>query len=286
MKDFKTLLFIPGIKPKWFENVRTSQADCVIFDLEDSVPLHLKSEARSNVSKAIEVFSDSDTKIFVRINKSKDFFDIDDLREIIKKGLDGIVLPKIDSLEELTRLSDLVAEIEAEKGINHQQISFIPILETAKSMIYAYEIALSERVIGIAGLSAKDGDVARALGYKWTPEGLETLYMRSKIVMAARAAEVMPLGGLWQDVHNLEGLRKHSVFNRGLGFVGELILHPSNASIVNEIYSYSSEELEYYEGMVEAFRKAELSGESAIMYRGDHIDYAHVKTAEEILKRY
>ncbi|MBM4763217.1 CoA ester lyase [Bacillus sp. B15-48] len=283
MERYRTLLFVPGIKKNWFEKVTSYQADGIILDLEDSVSIQAKSEARQYVSKAIPVLASKGVNVFVRINKVHDGFDKDDLRSIVQAGLRGIVLPKIDGPEEIEQLTDIVKALEEQKGLKTGDIGILPILETAKSMQFAYEIACCDRVIGIAGLAAKNGDVARALGYQWTSKGLETLYMRSKVVMAARAAGVIPYGGLWQDVHNLEGLRRSSEFNRQLGFDGELILHPSNVSIVNEIYSPTKEDIAYYQGMVEAFELAERSGETAIMYQGEHIDYAHVKTAKEVL---
>ena len=282
MRNYRSLLFVPAIKKNWFEKIPSYGSDGVILDLEDSVPIQLKTEARANVEQAIPELSAKGVHVFVRINRV-DEFDREDLKAVVQNGLSGIVLPKLDGPGEIGALSRVLDRLEEEKGLEKGFVKLLPILETAKSMQLAYEIACCERVMGIAGLSAKNGDVARALGYQWTTEGLETLFMRSKVVMAARAAGVQPIGGLWQDVHNLDGLRKSASFNRQLGFVGELILHPSNAPIVNEIYAPSEEDIEYYSGMVEAFEAAERNGVSAIMYRGEHIDYAHVKTAREML---
>lgn len=283
MDIYRTLLFVPGIKQKWFEKIPSYDADGVILDLEDSVPLQLKAEARTYVAEAIPLLSSKGVKVFVRINKGLKEFDVDDLKAVVMHGLTGIVLPKPEGPEEIEKLSDFVEVLEVEQGISVGTIRFIPILETARSMQLAFEIACCNRVIGITGLSAKNGDVARALGYQWTPDGLETLYLRSKVVMSARAAGVSPIGGLWQDVHNLDGLKEKATFNRQLGFDGELVLHPSNVPILNGVYSPSEEEIAYYTGMIEAFEIAEQNGETAIMYEGEHVDYAHVKTAKEVL---
>ncbi|WP_408011227.1 HpcH/HpaI aldolase/citrate lyase family protein [Pseudalkalibacillus sp. A8] len=284
MEKYRTLLFVPGIKKKWFNNLPSSNADAIILDLEDSVPINLKDEARHNVAKAIPLLNSKGINLFVRININDQGFDQEDLNMVVKKGLKGIVLPKIEEPDEILCISSFIKELEIQEGLNIGSISLLPILETAKSMQLSYEIACVDRVMGIAGLSAKNGDVARALGYQWTPEGLETLYMRSRVVMAARAAGVIPIGGLWQDIHQLEGLRKSAKFNRQLGFEGELVLHPSNVPIVNEIYSPYEEEIAYFQGMLEAFEKAEREGETAITYKGEHIDYAHVKTAKKVLQ--
>lgn len=283
MEIYRTLLFVPGIKQNWFDKIPFYKADGIILDLEDSVPIRLKIEARKYVANAVPLLSSKGVHVFVRINKGIEEFDIDDLKAIVIQGLTGIVLPKPEGPEEIRKLSDLVEKLEVEQSIPIGTIGFIPILETAKSMHLAYEIASCDRVIGITGLSAKNGDVARALGYQWTSEGLETLYLRSKVVMSARAAGVSPIGGLWQDVHNLEGLKKNAAFNKQLGFEGELVLHPSNVPVLNEVYSPSEEEIAYYSGMIKTFEIAEQNGETAIMYEGEHVDYAHVKTAKAVL---
>ena len=147
----------------------------------------------------------------------------------------------------------------------------------------AYEIAQNPRVNAICGASAKNGDSARALGITWSDEGTETLYMWQRTVMAARAAGKMPLGGLWQDVHDLEGLDRYARRNRAHGFVGEMILHPTNVEVVNRAYTPSPEEVRYFKGMIEAYEAAAAQGVGAVIYDGDHIDLAHVQTARSVV---
>ena len=91
------------------------------------------------------------------------------------------------------------------------------------------------------------------------------------------------MGGLWQDVHDLDALREFAQFNRRLGFRGEIVLHPSNVAVVNEVYSLSDKDRAYYEGMIKTFEKAEAEGRASVMYAGEHIDIAHVATARAIL---
>ncbi|MBM4763504.1 CoA ester lyase [Bacillus sp. B15-48] len=284
MKPFRSMLFVPGSKQNWFSKLATYYTDSIILDLEDSVPNHLKSEARKNVTAAIAPLTEQKQRIYVRVNRGPYGFSIEDLEAIIQPELEGVVLPKIDGPEDIETLTSIVSEIEYKKNLKIGSTKFVATLETARSIYFAYEIAVKERVICLAGVSPKNGDVARSLGYQWTVEGDERLYIRSKVVLAARAANVLPIGGLWQDVHNLDGLRKAAMGNRKLGFVGEMVVHPSNVSIINEIYSPSEAEIIHYKGMIDAFEKAEKEGIAAILYEGEHIDYAHVKTARQILK--
>jgi citrate lyase subunit beta/citryl-CoA lyase len=101
--------------------------------------------------------------------------------------------------------------------------------------------------------------------------------------MAAKAAGKMAIGGVWQQIRDLEGLRESSLLDRQLGMTGELALHPTNVPVINEVYSPSADEVAYYEGMIAALEQAEAAGRASTVYDGEHIDIAHVKTAKEII---
>jgi citrate lyase subunit beta/citryl-CoA lyase len=283
MSLYRTFLFVPGSNFNWFQKLCNYDADNLILDLEDSVPLAQKSEARNYISNAISDLTKQSQRVYVRINRGDMLYDQDDLNAVIQPDLKGLVLPKVEDPQDIIQISNEIYKLEENKNMQPGSVKLLPILETAKSMYFAYEIAVKERVVAIASLTAKDGDVQRAVNYQWTPEGLETLYIRSKAVLAARAAGVIPIGGLWQDVHNLEGLKNNTLFNRQLGFDGEMVLHPSNIPIVNSIYSPTKEEISYYKGMIDAFEKAEGSGLNTAIYKGNHIDMAHIKTAKKML---
>lgn len=288
MELYRSLLFMPGNKPKWMASINETEADAVILDLEDSVPDEEKAAARNNITKTLQEWEHLEKPaLFVRINRSvngKSVFETKDIEAAMQPGLTGIVLPKVYEPEEINQLAAEITIIEKRKGIKEGTTKFLPILETAKSMYFCYDIAMCDRVIGITGLSSKNGDVERALGTQWTFEGHETLYMKSKVVMAARAAGVTPIGGLWQDVHNLEGLEISAKKNRQLGFDGELVLHPSNIRTINETYSPSEADIQYYRGLIDTFNTAKEKGNATVMYDGSHIDYAHVETAKNILE--
>lgn len=279
---YRTLLFMPAIKKKWLEQSNQHMADAIIFDLEDSVPIDLKEEARNNV-KSVLASMKCEKEIWLRINKHLTGYVHEDLRLATHTGVSGVVLPKVASVEDVLQVHQQLLLLEQAQGLAPQTIAILPMLETAKALWFAYDIAMIERVTGIIGISSKNGDVERSLGTQWTPEGTESIYLKSRTVMAARAAGKTPIGGLWQDVHNLTDLKKAAQQNRQLGYDGELVLHPSNVEVVNAIYAPTEEEIRYYEGLIEAFTKAEKQGVSAVMYEGDHIDYAHVAMAKERL---
>lgn len=284
MKPIRSMLFVPGSKEKWFEKIPEYRSDTVILDLEDSVPADLKEQARKQVSEAISHLHDQGQRVYVRINKGPYSFDFKDVDAVLQDGLEGIVLPKVEGPEDIDIISNIVSQMEYDKGIEVGKTKLIPTLETAKSIQFAYDIAVKDRVCALASVSPKSGDVERSLGYQWTPLGLERLYIRSRVIVAARAANIMPIGGLWQHVHDLKGLTRALKLDRRLGFLGQMVIHPSHVPLVNEIFSPTEEEIRYYKGLIETFQQAMKEGKGAVIYEGEHIDYAHVKSAEKYLE--
>jgi citrate lyase subunit beta/citryl-CoA lyase len=133
------------------------------------------------------------------------------------------------------------------------------------------------------GPTAEHADIARAVGYQWTPEGEETLYLRSRILLACREAGIHPLTGLWERLEDLAGLKAFAEKGRQLGFRGMIAIHPSHVAAVNEAFTASAADVEFHEGLVAAYEKAAAAGDGAVRYRGVHIDKAHADTAREWL---
>ena len=286
-RPIRTMLFVPGNRRSWMEKARKAGADALVFDLEDSVPCAEKAAARDIVAAEIDKHAAENGLLYIRINRDNQKYDSEDVSAVVKPGINGLFVPKAEGPEDVSDLSDMVAEMEKRKGIPSGSIGLVVALETARSVQLSYDIAQLPRVETLVACTARNADVARNLGFTWTAEGLETLYHRSRAVIASRAAgKKFPIGGLWQDVHDLDGLRKFAEFNRSLGFTGEIVLHPSNVPVVNEVYSLSQADRRYYEGMIEAFAEAEVEGKAAVMYEGEHIDIAHVTTAREMLATY
>lgn len=282
-KPIRSFLFVPGNKASWIDKSVSSGADALILDLEDSVPPAQKVQAREIVRSKLEWLAERKQRTWVRINRSPHLYDFEDILAIVGPYLEGIVVSKPVGPEDIDTVSAMLAEAEYRKGVSVGGTRVLPLLETARSLHFAYEIALRERVTHIVGATAKNADVSRALDTVWSADGRETLFLKSRVVMAARAAGKLPIGGLWQQVHDLEGLRHAAQRDRALGMSGELILHPSNVPAINEIYSPSPEQVAYYEGMVAALERAQKEGRASTIYEGEHIDIAHVKTAHEII---
>jgi len=283
MTIIRSFLFVPANRPTWIEKIPGYGADAVILDLEDSVTETDKGAARDVANRSIAGLAASGQRVYVRINRSAHMFNFEDIVAVVQPGLEGLILPKPESAEDVGIAAALVSEAESRRDIKAGQTALVPVLETARSVVEAYNIAQHPRVTAVVGASAKNGDVSRSLGFQWTEKGLETLYMRSSVVAAARAAGKAPIGGLWQEVHDLEGLARWAKFNRQLGFSGELVLHPSNVTVVNDAYTPSADEVAYYIAMIDAFDVARAAGRGAVTFQGEHIDNAHVTTARSIV---
>jgi citrate lyase subunit beta/citryl-CoA lyase len=283
MKPIRSFLFVPGNKASWIDKSVHSGADALILDLEDSVPPAQKAEAREIVRSKLEWLAQQKQRSWVRINRSPHLYDFDDILAVVGPHLEGIVISKPIGPEDVDTVSAMLSEAEYRKGVSVGSTRVLPLLETARSLQFAYEIALRERVPAIVGATAKNADVARALDTVWSADGRETLYLKSRVVMAARAAGKLPIGGVWQQVHDLDGLRHAAQRDRALGMSGELALHPSNVPAINETYTPSPEQVAYYQAMIAALEKAQKEGRASTIYDGEHIDIAHVKTAHEIV---
>ena len=284
MTPHRSWIFVPGHRESMLAKVAGMAADCVILDLEDSVPPADKPAARASVAAQVETLGAA-KRLYVRVNKSRHLYSLDDLLAVVRPGLAGIVLAMPEGPEDVALAAALIGEAEDCNGVAEGSIRIVPALETPRGLQFAYECALHPRVEALIGAYAKGADLERAMGFEWSEAGTEALYMKSRVVMACRAAGKLPIGGIWQQVHDLDGLKRHAEADRRLGFAGTTILHPSNAAVVNEVFGASSEQLAHYRAMIAAYAQAEAAGKGAVMFAGEHIDRAHIETARAALRQ-
>lgn len=191
MKPLRSMLFVPGNKPTWVEKALHSGADGLILDLEDSVPHVDKIAARPMVADALAQFHHHGSVLTVRINALETGMAGDDIEAIVSPGLAAILAPKIETPQDIAALDALLTQSEHRAGLEPGQVEIYPTLETAKGVYHAYQLATcSPRVATLACAAGPGGDTARSLGYIWTKEGTETLYIPSKVLLDARAAGV------------------------------------------------------------------------------------------------
>lgn len=287
MTPYRSVLFVPGHKSDWVPKALAAGPDAIILDLEDSVPDDSKAGARSGLAASLARArrERAGGGVFVRINTWGTPECARDVDAAVIPELDGIMVPKLRSAEDVKRIDAVLSHLEALRGLPSGGTRVIAVLETAEALASCEEIArTTERIVAMIGGGARGGDAARAVGYEWSPEGLETLYLRSRVVLACRAGgTVQPLCSIWQDIGDLDGLRAWALANRRLGYRGEVLIHPSHVGPVNEIFGPSQEDVEFYQAMVAAYEDAARTGDGAIRFRGQHIDSAHVRMARDFL---
>lgn len=285
-KPLRSVMYVPGNKEDWMRKAPRFGADALILDLEDSVPDDGKAEARPLVRKMLEELGAAGHTLFVRVNRLETGLTGLDLEAITCPYLYGVLLPKVQYPRDVIEVDILLKFFEQKNGMSAGTVCLDPALETAAGIRHAYEIAMaSDRIAYMGGSGGKGGDTARSVGYQWTPEGLETLFLKSKVLVDARAAGVTcPLSGGWMDIHNLEGLRALATQLKQLGYTGMHLIHPSHVPIVNEIFTPTPEEIAHWQGLLRTMEASRKVGSAAVTYNGDMVDVAHEETARAMLK--
>ena len=280
MKPIRSFLFVPAHKEKWVARIADFGADAVILDLEDSVPVDLKPAARAIAGDAIGELAAAGQRVYVRVNPTPYISDLGSAcRDQEQLRVWYCPRPAGPRVSHPRRAG---VRYRAARRPRRRAHRFLPVLSPRVRTVFS-DRRTSTRGHAVRG-SARNGDVARAMGFEWTEAGLGSPLPPECAVLAVRAAgKSCPIAGLWQDVHDLDGLRRYCEFHRQLGFKGEMILHPSNVAVANAVFTPGEAELDYYRGMIEAFETAERGGRAAIVYEGEHVDYAHVATAREVL---
>jgi citrate lyase subunit beta / citryl-CoA lyase len=285
MRPSRSSLFVPGNRREWIEKAVGYGADTLILDLEDSVPDGEKAAARGIVKAGVKMLKAKGQACSVRINAFATGLTLDDLESVICPELESVSLPKVETSADLHKLDTLLTHLERRMGIPDGQIETPLGCETAKAMRNVYRIATSCRRVKRVSLAAgPGGDAARAIGYQWSKEGMETLFLRSKVVLDARAAGIpYPTISSWWNIKDLEGLERDARWNRSLGYRGQTVMHPSHVPIVNKVYTPTAEEIAFHKGLIQAMEEARRQGIAAVTYKGDMVDEAMVKTSREML---
>jgi len=285
VRPLRTSMYVPGNKEDWMRKAPQYGSDALIFDLEDSVPVPDKEEARVLVRKMLEELGGEKPALTVRVNRLETGLTGDDLEAITCPQLYGVLLPKVESSADVVEVDNLLSYFERKAGMAVGSVFVDPGLETAQSIRQSYEIATaSPRIAHMGGSGGKGGDTSRSIGFQWTPEGLETLYLKSKVLIDVRSAGVpYPMSGGWFDIHDLEGLRSLAVQLRQLGYTGMHLIHPSHVPVVNEVFSPTPEDVRHWQGLVKAMEEMRATGGAAITFGGDMVDIAHEETARTML---
>ena len=277
----RSLLFIPGNRPNMIQNAEVLPADVLIFDLEDSVVPKEKDAARDLVARALLSLDFGPRECMVRVNDLKTREARADLDAMVAAGAGSIMLPKVMGAETVVEAASLLSLAETRHGRQEGSTALVALLETARGIEQAPEIALaSPRVTGLA-LGGEDLSVD--LGCPRTREGWEIFYSRSRLVLAARAAGIDALDTPFTHVDDLEGCERDARFARSLGFTGKLCISPFHLKAIHQAFTPGQEEVSQAAEVVRAMKEAEKTGKGAVSLRGKMIDLPILRQAERIL---
>jgi citrate lyase subunit beta/citryl-CoA lyase len=280
MSVFRTFLFAPGNHPRRTEKAFTLGADAVILDLEDACPVSEKVATRSVIVEAMQ--RPRACLGYVRVNPLSTQFGYGDQVGVVQKGVDGIVVPKIESADELKTADWLLAQLERERGLPVGAIDLLPIVETGKGLAAVHEIARAGT--RVKRLSFGAGDFTLDMNIVWSRDETEFLAYRSAMVLASRAAGLeAPIDTVWVRLQDPEGFAASAAHVRALGFQGKLCIHPDQVAVANAAFSPSAEQVAWARRVVDAFKAAEDSGSASIQLDGQFIDYPIVYQAQRVL---
>lgn len=283
----RSLLFVPGDSERKQAKALASDADALILDLEDSVAAEQRPAARERVRELLQAHPNrTRQQLWVRVNPLSGGSILDDLVPIVAAGPDGIVLPKVDSPAELVTVDHYLTALEAREGRTPGSIRILVIAtETPRALLNlgGYAGAPMPR---LAGLTWGAEDLSAALGAgKTEADGSLTLTFqlaRSLCVVAAAAAGVQAIDGVYVSFRDLQGLRQEADRARRDGFTGKLAIHPDQVPVINEAFTPTAEEVEHAKRIVDAFAAA--PGAGVLSLDGQMIDRPHLVQAQRLLE--
>ncbi len=278
----RSLLYVPGNMPGMLQNIPVFDADGVMIDLEDAVPLAEKDSARILARNFLRTFTDRTKEIFVRINGLDTRYALDDLREVLPARPDGIRLPKADEPEVVERLDTLLTEYEEKLGLEIGFFSILPSIESAVGVLNCVRTAHASRRIVALAFGAED--YTASMEIQRSRGGDELLGARMQIVWAAKAAGLQAIDSVFADANDMDGLRADTELIKRLGFTGKSLVNPRQIEVVHEVFRPKTDEIEHALEVMEAIKKAREMGTGVISLRGRMVDAPVVKRAARTIR--
>ncbi len=289
----RSWMFVPGHRARMIEKaLGLPNVDALMLDIEDGVAPAEKEAARTLIAFALDQLEQRQAGAkapvttparYVRINAVGHERMVADLAAVLRPGLEGLVLPKVETADEVKLVEGILERREPEVGLAAASVGLLVAIESPRGLFHAYAIAAaSPRVIGLM-FGAEDFGRELGLPLRREGEARDLLYARSAMAVAAAAAQVQAVDGVWPDLQDLEGLSRFALQSRRLGFTGMSLIHPSQIEPINAIFTPPAEELDYCRRVVQAFEEARARGEGSIAFGGQLIDLPIVERARRTL---
>lgn len=276
-------MFVPAHNPRLLDSSLRREADVLLLDIEDSVPVADKQTARDNIKQFIRRPEAQNKLIFPRVNDRESGELLKDLYQLTIPGITGFMYPKSTKEEDVYFVGKLLETIEYEKNIPVGTFKLIPLIETAGAIVNIKKICTAcTRLIAVAfGCE----DYVTDLRGKHDDQGQSIFYARNAIVNAARAAGIIPIDTVHIKVHDLDDLEKNLTLSRSLGFEGMLVLTPKELPLVNSYFTPSEQEVLWAKEMVELSEEAKAEGKGVAVKDGKFIGPPMLKMAYSILEK-
>ena len=283
MHSRRALLYMPGDDRRKIEKAATLGVDCICMDMEDGVAITRKTEARAVIGQAMRELDFGSSERCIRINSFGSGFEKFDLVAAVASNPDAIVVPKIETAQQVREISEYIEMYELSSKMQVGSIRMLVGVETAKGVMNLKEIASADRRLEAIIFGAED--FAASIGATRTPEGAEVLYARSAVVTACAANELQAIDMVYIDFRDVDGLRAEAEQGARLGFSGKQIIHPNQVQPVQEAFTPSDEAIEYAQRVVRAFSASQREGKGAFALDGKMIDMPLLKNAQKVLER-
>lgn len=291
-KLLRSWMFVPGDRQRMIDKALALHVDAIMMDIEDGVAPSAKQPAREQigasldqVAQRLKTHPDDRTPVrFVRVNAVGSERFIEDLRAVVRPGLEGLVIPKADSIAQIRIVEDELGRAEVAHHMPGGSVGLLVAIESPVGLFNAYQIAsCSPRIVGLM-FGAEDFTREMNLPVRREGEAVDMIYARSAIATAAAAAHVQAVDGVWVDLNDPEGLRRFARQARRLGMSGISIIHPSQIDEANAAFTPSAEDITYAGEVLAAFDAARARGEGAIAFRGQLLDFPIVDRARQTIE--
>jgi citrate lyase beta subunit len=282
MRARRALLYMPGDNRHKIEKALTLGVDCICMDMEDGVALNRKAEARRSIAAALREFEFGHSEKLARINAVGSGLETEDIEAVLPFRPDGVVVPKVERLEQIQWASEKIEAAELACGWPIHSIRMLVGVETPRAILNLNEIASHPR---LDGLIFGGEDYAASVGATRTPAALELLYARSAVVAACAAYELQAIDMVTVDFKDLETVRREASFGAQLGYTGKQVIHPNQVAPVQEAFTPDEAVIESARRLVEDFESHQAQGSGAFALNGRMIDKPLVMVAKRVLER-
>ena len=284
MDLLRSWMFVPGHRQRMIDKALALNADAIMLDIEDGVAPNEKDTARKNIGESLgrEKTAGAPAR-YVRINAIGHARMDADLEAVVRPGLEGLVCPKVDTVEEVRSVDAILNDKEPKNKLAKGIVKLLIAIESPKGLLNAPAIATASP--RVCGLLFGAEDFGREIGLPTVRQGeaRDLIYARSAMVVAAAAAHVQAIDGVWVDLNDGAGLIDFATQSRRLGFSGMSCIHPSQVDAINATFSPTVEEIDYCQRVLQAFEEANARGDGSIAFGGQLIDRPIIERAQRTL---